>query len=75
MGWIGSAVYLVAQKRLQGFSFFQLSSVPNIYFISNPHIFWVYYFSVSQCGALVPFAAVSGKTLIPCDVKEYVQRM
>ena len=25
--------------------------------------------------ALVPFAAVSGKTLIPCDVKEYVQRM
>ena len=35
MGWIGSAVQLVAPKRLPGFSFIQLSWVPNIYLIRN----------------------------------------
>ena len=39
MGWIGNDVQLVAPKQLQGFSFFQLSSVPNIYL----------YCSVSMC--------------------------
>ena len=36
MGWIGSAVWLVAPKRLPGFSFFQLSWVAKIYLIWNP---------------------------------------
>ena len=38
--WAGLAM-LVAPKGLPGFSFFQLSLCP--------HIFWVYYFSLSQC--------------------------
>ena len=33
IGQIGSAVKLVAPKRLPGFSFFQLSWVPKIYFM------------------------------------------
>ena len=45
---------LVVQKQLPGFWFFQL---PIIYFMWNPllplpHIFWVYYFSLSQCELL-----------------------
>ena len=35
MGWIGSAVWPVATKWLPGFSFFQLSWVPNIYLMLN----------------------------------------
>ena len=50
MGWIGSDIYLVAPKRRPGFSFFQLSWVPNMPLCYLcPHIFWVYYFSHSQC--------------------------
>ena len=43
MGWIGSAVYLVAPNLPQNFHFFNLC----------PHIFWVYYFSLSQCEKLL----------------------
>ena len=52
MGWIGSAVKLVAPKRLPGFSFFQLSWVPNIYLMYVKSItnyaltFFVYIISV-----------------------------
>ena len=54
IGQIGSAVKLVAPKQLPGFWFFQLPWVPIIHFMWNPlllcpHIFWVYFFSLSQC--------------------------
>ena len=54
--WIGSAVQLVSPKQLPGFSFFfficpgcRIFILCEIHCYFCPHIFGVYYFSISQC--------------------------